>query len=168
MRKLFVILVLLLLAVVAQGQMIIRANPHARAQVVSAPTEMITNGAFADGTGWTPAAVWTISSGVATYDDTGDGALSQVSGDMVSILEINTDYVLEFDISGATGGRATIGFQDTNGAIAYVAYADYNGDGHYVVNFTTGADLGANGFSIVGKDASYSSWSIDNISLKRQ
>jgi hypothetical protein len=164
MRKLLTIL-LLLLAVVAQGQMIIRANPHARAQVVSAPTEMITNGAFADGTGWTPAAVWTISGGVATFDDTNNGGLVQAAEDMVSNVVAGDAYTFECDITTASTNAY---FAVFNAAltVGYIGYNTYS-TGHITVNFTAPADVEGGGFQIYANDGG-ETFTITNISLKLQ
>lgn len=170
MKKILILFTLLILTVLTvNSQAIINARHNARAQVVSAPTEMITNGTFTSTNNWTTGAVWVIttgSPGYATFDDTNSGSLTQSDANMAVSILPNTNYVLEFDIDIASSS-AYLGIFNANLGVNYVAYNNYN-DGHQTVNFTSPADVGVAGFTVYGNDGSGNPFTITNISLKLQ
>lgn len=164
MKRLLIILFACAVFAQVEGQ-IIRANPYHRARTSTAPTEMITNGAMADGTGWTLDAVWTIGSGVATFDDTNNGGLVQAADAMVSNIVAGVAYTFEADI---TTGSTNAYFMVFNAALT-VVYINYNNytTGHITINFTAPADVDGGGIQIFANDGGQT-FTIDNISLKRQ
>jgi hypothetical protein len=170
MKRVIILIFSLCLFATLEGQTsIIRAWNFARAQVVSAPTEMITNGTFTSTNNWTTGAVWVIttgSPGYATFDDTNSGSLTQSDANMAVSILPNTNYVLEFDIDIASSS-AYLGIFNANLGVNYVAYNNYN-DGHQTVNFTSPADVGVAGFTVYGNDGSGNPFTITNISLKLQ
>ena len=127
--------------------------------------EMISNGTFTDGSDWTAAAGWTISGGVATYDDTQDGVtLSQVDADMLGSIKINTKYKLEFTLNISSGGGS---FQITNSSCKaeYIARGFYT-NGHYTLYFTTGDWISIKGIAFRAYTISSATFTLDDISLK--
>ena len=127
--------------------------------------EMISNGTFTDGSDWTAAAGWTISGGVATYDDTQDGVtLSQVDADMLGSIKINTKYKLEFTLNISSGGGS---FQITNSSCKaeYIARGFY-ANGHYTLYFTTGDWISIKGIAFRAYTISSATFTLDDISLK--
>jgi len=167
MKKILLILSVVLLSVSLQGQMIIRANSNARVMAVADTlgAEMISNGVFTDGTDWTANTGWAIGSGVATYDDvTNNALLLQVNADMISAITATTTYRLEFDIT-ISSGNAFFSINNSSGTVAYKTLNTYS-NGHKVVRFTTTAVTIA-GISFWGNIGSTTSFTIDNISLKK-
>ncbi len=73
------------------------AMSAAGAQRVAA--NLVSNGGFASGTGWTPGTSWSISGGVATHVN---GSLSDLS-QTVSLTAGKT-YAVTYTISNRTGG----------------------------------------------------------------
>jgi len=129
-------------------------------------SELISNGAFADATGWTtnwsPGITGGVASGAAEY------TYLQQSQDVMTApgVEVSTTYKLEFDI---TGSLAII-IRDTNSSVTYITTTTYTstggegGTGHYILEFTTGGSVGDGGlrfFTFVNNTGT-----IDNISLK--
>lgn len=104
--KKYLVILFMLLACAVNAQVVntsVWFAPPASADTLG--PEMISNGTFTDGSDWTAAAGWTISGGVATYDDTQDGVtLSQVDADMLGSIKINTNYKLEFTLNISSGG----------------------------------------------------------------
>lgn len=170
MKKLLIIFSFLLLAFAVSGQAVIRSNPNARAQVSGTTygPEKITNGALANATAWSVLTGWTVSGGVATYDDvTASARLRQADGDMVSGMEASTTYKLEFDITIASGNAYfRVSGYDSGGDI-YIASTTY-ANGHHILYFTTDGDVGLGGITFWAYDTADSSFSVDNISLKEQ
>lgn len=167
MRKLLIIPFLFLFLQV-EGQ-IIRANGFARAQVVAASTNMISNGTFDNGDDWATnnGAAWTIGSGYATYDyNGGNGRLYQEAAQMISATQINTAYTVKFTITKVSGtdGNPSLALVNYNGTVVYVNWT--NGvEGNNTFNFTTPADIGDGGLGILfsaGRD-----WvlTIDNVEM---
>lgn len=130
-------------------------------------SEMITNGAFADGSAWTAATGWTIGTGVATYDDVNNAAkLSQIDGDMVISIEPLTTYRLTFTLN-ISSGNAQLYFVNSAGSAVYKAIALYSVNGTKVVRFTTPASIAGGGLGILGyTGGSTMTFTIDNVSLK--
>jgi hypothetical protein len=167
MKRLIFILGVLFLFALSNAQEIGRF-PFTSANVAGDAygSEMITDGDFPDATNWTEGANWSISSGVATYDDLGNSALSQVDGDMQSSIAISTDYRITFDITLSGGDAAYFGIYNSTQGTAYVAFAEY-GAGSHVVDFTTPGSIGPGGIAILANTAG-GGFTIDNISLKEE
>lgn len=166
MRKLL-ILIGLLVAFQLQGQLV-RTSVVASQGGVSGPSygaEKITNGGFADATGWGVAGSWSIGSGVASFADLANSTMFQADVTMVSGMAINTTYKLEFDVASA--GSLDLIFRDQSAAVEYIAQALY-GNGHHIIEFTTGGSIGTGGLGIRGLTTSTASGTIDNISLKEK
>jgi hypothetical protein len=120
-------------------------------------TEKITNGVFADGSGWTLAGSATISAGVAHFlADSGTSSIYQAVGALD-----NADYTLSFDIAGAD---AWVTVHDTLNSV-FPVQASY-AIGHHDIVFTAAVgavvDFGAASINGGGPTAT-----IDNISLKK-
>lgn len=135
-------------------------------EAYSQGSEMISNGTFDDASDWTiiTAGEWVISGGVAHFEDIGAGYLRQSSTDMISVLQPNTTYVLQFDITpDTTRGRAYMRIYGDGHDPLYVSEAYYY-EGTNQVIFTTPPSLTYTGiefYSLGGTDG----FSIDNISL---
>lgn len=128
--------------------------------------EMITDGDFPDATNWTEGTSWTISGGTANYDDVASGTIHQTDGQMVSSIIINTDYRLEFDLVIASGD-GIMHFNSSDLGIIYIAQAGY-ANGHHIIDFTTGADVGVAGFLIRARSSSSNAFTLDNVSIKQR
>jgi hypothetical protein len=165
MKKLFIIL--LFVCSLAQAQTIGRF-PFGSAPVVSGGSNMISNGTFDSGTGWTVGANWTISTGEARWDYLGTSILEQQEADMITALTSNTSYTLEFDLTSAGNIYMSIYNSSEGSSNAYVASAWYS-SGHKIVTFTTDQYIDLPGYyngirftTVVGSE---STCSIDNIEL---
>jgi hypothetical protein len=123
-------------------------------------TEKITNGTFTSGSSWSAGTGWSIGSGVASYNDVGIGTLTQVTGDMVSAIEANTEYQIEFDLV-VSSGVASFAVYSANYKL-YIPLANYSTK-HYRFQFTTPADIGTAGFVIYAYDNG--DFTIDNLSV---
>jgi hypothetical protein len=159
MKKLLILISCLLLAVVAQGQMIIRANPQARAQVATpAGSNMVTNGTFASGTAWTLSSSYTIAGGVLVFDNVTTATAVQSDVEMITPMETETDYTISFDIVDGTGSYVSIRNAANN--VVYVAGA-VRGVGSYSFDITTGDNLQGGGIMIYCLDNT--TFSLDNL-----
>jgi len=174
MKKLL-ILILLFLPIVASAQ--IGRYPFYTAPVVvqtgdTLSAEMITNGTFTIIDNWVvdygPA--FSIGSGIASYDfSIGNGYIRQYKDDMIDSVLVNTTYRIEFDlnIDITDAEYAWIGFHNYGYSIDYKAPTYFGSDGHYVVRFTTGADISGSGILISTAAFAGGNLTIDNVSMKR-
>jgi hypothetical protein len=130
---------------------------------------MITNGGFADGTGWTVGASWAIGSGVVTYTCCGASNTCQKESAMTHVLEVSTNYRLTFDLtSSAPGIYLTIGSCDDNNCGVkeeLVSGTNYT-TGAITLDFTTPGTLTGTGLTI--RAFGDANGTIDNISLKKR
>jgi hypothetical protein len=126
---------------------------------------MISNGEFTDGTGWTANTGWSIGSGVATNDDATMGSkLIQAAGDMVTNVVAGHNYTISFDIT-ISSGNAHFGLISSDDNAAYANPADY-ANGHHSVDFTAPGWVSAGGLGInVDITETDNSFTIDNICL---
>ena len=167
MKKISIILILIIIPIIAIGQSIIRANPFYTTTVIADTLgpEMISNGTFTDGSDWTAAAGWTISGGVATYDDTQDGvSLSQVDADMLGSIKINTNYKLEFTLN-ISSGEGSLQITNSSREAEYIAKTRY-ANGHYTLYFTSGDWISKKGIAFRAYTTSSATFTLDDISLK--
>jgi hypothetical protein len=152
---------------VCYGQMIGRGPAYTSVTTGPADTlgsEMISNGAFDDGTDWTAGTGWSIGSGVASYDNTIAANLTQAAVDMVSNLTTTTLYRLTFNmVISSYHGHVQI--KNAAGNVNFTSMGDIN-NGLVVIRFTTGADVAGGGFRIYA-DALVNPFTIDNVSLKK-
>ena len=125
--------------------------------------EKISNGGFADATGWNVTGSWAIAGNVASFTTGTSGAVYQTDGDMVSSITTGETYKLEFDI--ASGGDVSIRFASSNNGIAYIDYTTY-GNGHHSVEFGPLVDAGVAGFYVRSLSGT-ASYTIDNISVMK-
>lgn len=166
MKKILSLILFALLLLPLEGQGIIRANPfYSYIQRDTLGSEMLSNGGFNDGTDWVIVANWSISGGVATYDDIANGNIYQLTEDMLHEVEPNTTYRVTLDVS-ISSGDANFRFTNINNAVVYVDYANY-ANGSHVIRFTTPADVGLKGFLIRAQALSSATFSLDNISMKK-
>jgi hypothetical protein len=128
--------------------------------------EMISNGGFADATGWDVQTGWTISGNAAAFNDINSGArLDQDDADMVSAIKVSTTYRLTFDIGIGAGGYARMYVKNASEDITYVATNNYP-NGTNIIEFTTPSNITYKGISFIPSSLSTASFTIDNISLK--
>ena len=129
--------------------------------------EKITNGVFTSGTSWgtSDGSVDYVSDRM-NYDDVNNNVYGyQASGDMVSAVEVSTNYRITFDVSGTSGGGVNFQITNYDVGVAYIGYDDYT-DGSYSLTFESAADLGVNfGIAFFFTSAG-SAGNIDNVSLK--
>lgn len=127
-------------------------------------SEMITDGDMSSSTNWTLGGSWSISGGVATFDDTSSSDLEQTDANMAISLESSTYYRLTFDIVASVSGQFDI--ENYGGGHSYVGVGVYT-TGSYVKDFWTPSDIGDGGIRFDVTSGSASSFTIDNISLKK-
>jgi len=170
MKKIFILFSLVFTFTLCQGQY---AGFVAGNNAVIGPysAELITDGDFnlEANHDWALTGGWTYNTTTHTmdFDDATNGNLVQPDGYMVTSIEPNTTYKLEFDIDIVGGGNANFCIKTTSGE-TWVDYADYADDHH---NFEIGplADIGAGGFYIRADENNCdAAFSIDNISLKKK
>ena len=124
-------------------------------------SELVTNGSFVDGSGWTPLPCWSISGGYANYDGSPGCYLIQ---DLILALAVN--FRLSFDLANC-------------GALTYFAFRSnagqwlFNGtpgtwlslpNGSYYYNVST--ITATSQLRVLGNDTGCA-FSIDNISIKQ-
>ena len=102
-----------------------------------AVTNMLAYGDFSVHPGyWSLGDQWSISGGVATFDDTANGNISQFSTDMISATQASTAYTLSGDCTIASG-NAIFYLQSTDGEY-YITNVTWT-NGSNSTNFTTPA-----------------------------
>jgi hypothetical protein len=125
---------------------------------------ILNNGAFSSSDNWTVETGWTITGGVATFQDTNnETSLIQYAADMRSPFKDLTQYRIEFDIA-ITGEFAHITIMSADANNTLVALNYYN-NGHHSVTFTTPTFFDNHGIRFIGYTSSDSSFSIDNITI---
>ena len=170
MKKIFILFSLVFTFTLCQGQY---AGFVAGNNAVIGPysAELITDGDFnlEANHDWALTDGWTYNTTTHTmdFDDNTNGNLVQPDGYMVTSIEPNTTYKLEFDIDIVGGGNANFNIKSSDG-VEWVAYADY-ADGHHNFEINTGADIGAGGLYMRANTADCdAAFTIDNISLKKK
>lgn len=158
MKRLLLIFFSLLLFASVEGQ-IIRANPFVRAQVTApAGSNMVSNGTFDSGTDWTLSAAYTITGGALVFNNTAPATAVQSDAEMVTPMEVETDYTISFDIIAGTGSYVSI--QNAANNVIYVAGA-VRGVGSYSFDITTGDNLQGGGITIYCLDNT--TFTLDNL-----
>lgn len=116
--------------------------------------ELVTNGTFDVGTGWTDVYTsWTISGGVASSSAT---AWSELTQDLA--IADPKNYRVSLDVSGYTGGNITVRL----GGHA-TSKITITGNG----NYSEVLECGAAGVKLqIFQDATAASFTIDNVSVK--
>lgn len=117
----------------------------------SVGSELVTNGNFSVGTGWTLGAGWTISGGNAVYGGAGNGNLNQNISATTGKF-----YKVEFTIVSITGG-VRVGL----GGITYTSFYTTTGQKTIYINKTDG-----NALLYFQVQAAGNLISIDNVSVK--
>lgn len=164
MKRIITFILFALLILPLEGQ-IGRYPFYAATAADTLGPEMISNGTFEDDTDWTVEAAWTISGGVAAYDDvTDDSKLYQVNADMLVPISINTDYKITFTLN-VSSGNCSINITNASRSVNYVAKGG-KPSGDYTLYFSVGGWSGGGGIAITGYTAG-ASFTIDNISLKK-
>jgi hypothetical protein len=102
--------------------------------IITAHTELTTNGTFASDASWTKGTGWTIAAGVASCDGTqaGDSDLEQANA------AVNTqEYTVKFTLSGVTAGSISVLLCDGAESAQY----DTNGTYEIFVTAAAGSNL---------------------------
>jgi hypothetical protein len=164
MKKLYSILIGLLLLTTLQGQILKFSNYVAPVPPETPTNNMVSNGTFDSSTDWTAEANWSIGDGKATWAAVASAFLIQANGDMITPLEVNTTYDISFYITISSGNavlrfdnaakNATFYTPNTTGACP---------NGTHTGSFTTPANLIGGGISVRASISSNTTWSIDNI-----
>ena len=166
MRRFFSILTGLFLLASIQGQVVSSSVWFAPASAGGLGPEKLSNGALTSGTDWDDDGEFVLTNDEAQFPDGGVFSyVWQLSGDMVSSVETNTDYTLTFVVSDCSG-TMLLQFMETSSSISYISETTY-ANGTHELEFTSPADIGSGGLSIrtqVGGDAG----NIDDISLKER
>lgn len=81
------------------------ANSSSLAAILAAQTELLTNGGFASGTGWTPSGGWSITGGKLVHTPGSAGSALQTLSPTLGAL-----YQTEFTVTGWTAGTTYPGF----------------------------------------------------------
>lgn len=140
--------------------------------VVADNPEMINNGTFDNTDDWnlTLGGGWSITGGVAVFTAAGGaGRLRQGDSQLVSAMEVNTEYTLEFDLTKTAGDDAWLCIQNFGTTwVKYVNEATYTA-GHKTIVFTTPSSIdgGVDGGGITFLMYADGSYTIDNVSLKK-
>jgi hypothetical protein len=124
--------------------------------------ELVVNGGFDTDTDWTKESDWSISGGKANYADT---AVRYISPIVAVPLTAGKRYKITFDISNLSTGSAYLLFANTSGT-GFLDYSSYlilsNGSYSYKALAVTSIT----NFRVYGSNASGSTWSLDNLSIK--
>lgn len=115
-------------------------------------SEIITNGAFASGTGWTAPSGWTISGGVATHGTNGTGALAPSTA---ITIYAGLEYLVSVDIGSLTTGTGTI---TVGGVTVAVAAASGTYTKKIIATATTNLAI---------TPSSTARFTVDNVSIKQ-
>lgn len=133
-------------------------------------SNMIVNGTFADSSYWERRegfVGWTISGGVATYNDVITGIIEQPDSVMTASVQPSTAYTLTFDLTGTSGGGLYMKLtscDDGEGSVDYTSLAERT-TGSITIQFTTPADIRDGGIAIYASADGDSGGSIDNLVL---
>ena len=120
--------------------------------------ELVTNGDFADGSGWDLSGVWSLGTNKVTYSDNANGDIRT----SYHIFTATKTYQIKLTVSGLTGSNTAffaIGDGNSNNLVDYDNYT--NGD--YTFNATA---PNGNELRIYSTTNSGSSYGITNISVK--
>jgi len=163
MKKILFIL-FLLLPIVAFGQRF----PYSNSAHLGGNPEMITNGVFADSTGWViNDAGNPIENGVFNFGGGYGVDLKQGENDIAIQITTSTNYRLKFTVGASSGDGPNITIKDNYNTETYVANTSYL-DGEHTCDFTTPSTLSANCYGIKLYFLGDASCTIDNISLKKR
>lgn len=168
MKRLILIFGLLLIFTGLEAQLIGRSPAVKVIPAAGTPSNMISNGTFDSGTGWTASAAWTISGGVASYATTASTNINQADGDMSESIQANIVYTLTLIMDNTTegSGDGTFYIYNSDQSIMYLdVVTDGYPDGENIINFTTPANIGVGGIAIRGYMYGNDSFSIDNLVL---
>ena len=133
-----------------------RASGGHALRPVSYGSELVTNGDFSTDSDWTKEAAWTISNGVASFDDSVNANLQQANIGM----EVGKIYQFKFEITAGADANFSLFASGSNEQ--YIGYTDYAVGTHSVNFICTGGD----GVRLAASKFVGSSFSIDNISVK--
>ena len=172
MKKLFILLCIILPGIMyGQGMNVMhngnRATYAAETGGGDPPAaNMLVDGDFAQGddTYWILGSYWSVVSNALYYDNTGISSTTQIESDMNSIIEVDTDYKLTFDItSSAPGIWIRFDATDDGGSnTTLIAGTNYT-TGSYDLDFTSPGTIGGGAFTIYAWGDEVGS--IDNIVL---
>lgn len=142
-------------------------NKSVTNNVAEITSNMISNGTFDSGTGWTETEDgFIISGGVASYDyNLGTDFIYQIDADMIgSIQPLAVSYTLTGDLNLTSGASAFIAIFSSDGNVTYSGWNTYTGT-TISINFTTGSDVGIAGIRIGGNTGCSCTFTLDNIVL---
>ena len=115
-----------------------------------------TNWGFDSGTGWSLATGWTIGSGVASCDGT-QTANSTMQTTSATIIEANTTYEIEFDLTLTAGQfRLFLG--------GFVSTSWYTSGGHKAATIVV---AGSNNGKVMCQGNADFTGTIDNITIRK-
>ena len=161
MKRLFLIFASVVLFATAQAQ-VETSTWFASSAAESGPTNILSNGTFDDGSDWTAGANWSIGGGVASYDNGGTGNISQADGDMVSSVQINTDYTVQFDVTNLSGSNGFVSFNSSDAGVSYLGSQTIT-NGSMSFDFSTSSSVGIGGLQVRSLDDG--AWDMDNLVL---
>ena len=143
-------------------------NPDSPQSIVYDHSEKKLGAELLATTGWGLESVWTLSGGILTFDDEGNGRAELAAADMTNGTGLATGktYKFQFTISDLTGGVASIKVEDSGGAVELVALESYD-NGTHTKYFTAPSGANGDGIEFIGYNgASTSSFNISDYSLK--
>ena len=116
-------------------------------------------------TGWTLESVWTLSGGVLTFDDAGNGRAKLLAANMTNGtgMAIGKVYKLQYTISNLSSGTADIRIDDEDGNLQIAEVSEANGS--YTKYFSATND--GKGLAFVALAAGDGSFDISSYSLKQ-
>lgn len=124
------------------------------------------DGVFDNTTGLTLEPEWSVSGGVATFDDTGAGA---IEFDLDSNMTAGVGYDLTLDLDDATGqgSRFAVDVEQNSSWQNVVTWTTYSDGLQTLIQFTTPTGNPSTRLRIIGSSVAPDAFDIDNISLKR-
>lgn len=124
-------------------------------------SELVSNGAFANGTGWDNSEGFVTFTGGVAAINTGTTTYENITFQAISIQNTKT-YKIEFDVTAYTAGELKVGLGSmTQGVFSDVITAT----GHYSFNLTLNNALAPLTVRAIVMDAAFVG-SIDNLSVK--
>lgn len=131
--------------------------------------QKVSNGTFEDDSVWTiTTGGWSIVEGTPGYarylDTVNEGIVGQSGANMISPIEDNHRYRMQFNMS-ISSGTAEIGIYSHTGAHQYIDEASYAA-GILVFHFSSTTMYGNTGIGILGRTESTTYWDISNILLQ--